>query len=211
MPVITVSDGVSHLSGTAGQITLSASGKNALAGGNDITLALASPFAPGALQPPDAVITAASGTGITVNNVGEVRRLVYKVTTTFAAFSAGAKTKDITIATLPAKTRLEAIYADTTVAYTGGGETAATLKVGTTAGGVDLVGSHDVFAGAVTKGLADADLGSLITRAGAIQAAYTPSFSATQIVNARITTTTNNTSSLTAGSTTFYLITTVLP
>jgi hypothetical protein len=211
MPVIYVNDGVFKLSGTANQIALSGSGFNALAGGTDITLSLASPLIVGSMSPSAPAITPGSGAGVTVNNVGELRELVYKVTTTFNAYSAAAKTGDVTICTLPTKTQVTAIFADTTVAYTGGGESAATLKVGLTAGAAEIVAVHDVFSGAVTKGLADADMGSGLTRAAAIQGSYPGSFSGVTTLVARLTTTTNNTSTLTTGSTTFYVVARQLP
>jgi hypothetical protein len=118
---------------------------------------------------------------------------------------------DKTIATLPAKTRLVGIYADTTTKYIGGAVTAATLIVGKSVGGNEYVASHDVFTAAVTKGLADADLGTSINRANAIQDGDLPSFTATTNINVRLTTVTANTNALTQGSTTYYLITERLP
>lgn len=157
------------------------------------------------------LITAGSGTGLTVNNVGSVRRLTYKVTTTFAAFAAAATTGDKALCVLPAKTRVTACYADTTQKYIGGNISAATLRLGISAGGVEVIASHDVFANPITKGLADADMGTSMTRAAQIQGAYTPSFTANTTLTARITTTSNNTNVLTQGSTTWYLETEVLP
>lgn len=158
-----------------------------------------------------AQITAGSGTGLTVNRLGSLQRQVYKVTLTYAGLSAGAKTADHVIATLPAKTRLVGIIADTITPYTGGGESAATLIVGKTTGGNEYIVSHNVFAGATTKGLADADLGTALARATAIQGGDLPSWTTTTAVSVRLTTTTNNTSGLTAGSTTYYLTTEVMP
>ena len=211
MPVIYVNDGVSTLAGTTGQISLSATGVNALAGANNITLSCPDPFTPANIKPTGPAITAGSGTGVTVNDVGSIRRLVYKVTTAFGAYSAGAKTGDVTLCTLPAKTKVTGIYADTTAAYTGGGESAATLKVGLTAGAAEVLAVHDVFAGAVTKGLADADLGTSMVRSAQIQGGMLPSWTATTTLVARLTTTTNNTSTLTTGSTTFYVCTVTYP
>lgn len=156
-------------------------------------------------------ITAGSGTGLTVNDTGSVRRLCYKVTTTFAAFSAAATTGDKTICTLPAKTRVLSAYADTTTKYIGGAVSAATLRLGISAGGVEVIASHDVFTAAVTKGLLDADMGTSMTRAAAIQGGYMPSFTATTTLVARITTTSAFTNVLTQGSTTWYIETVVLP
>lgn len=151
-------------------------------------------------------ITAGTGTGLTVNSAGNVNRQVYKVTLTYAGLAAADLTADHVIATLPAKTKLVAIYADTTVPYTGGAVSAATLKVGKTTGGAEYIASHDVWTGAVTKGLADADMGTSMTRAAAIQGGDLPSWTATTDVSVRLTTVTANTNALTAGSTTYYLV-----
>lgn len=156
-------------------------------------------------------ITKGSGTGVTLNNSGEVRKMTYKVTVTFAALAAAATTADKTIATLPAKTRVLAIYADTTTKYIGGAVATCTIAVGTAAGGAQLLAAHDVFTAAVTKGLADADMGTAMTRAAAIQGGHMPSFTATTIVNVRLTTTGANTNALTQGSTTYYIECEVLP
>lgn len=156
----------------------------------------------------NAAITAGSGTGITVNHTGWVNQQVYKVTTTYAAYSDTDTTKGIVIATLPAKTKLIACYADTTAEYTGGAVSAATLRVGVTAeDAAEILADHDVLSGAVTKGLADADMGTSMTRAAAIQGGYLPSWTGTTAIYATINTTDANTNALTTGSTTFYLVT----
>lgn len=152
-------------------------------------------------------ITIGSGTGLTVNHVGFVNRQVYKVTVDYTALAAAAVTADKTIATLPAKTKVVGIYADTTTKYIGGAVTAASLVVGTTAGGAELIATHDVFAAAIMRGLVDADMGTLMTRAAAIQGGTLPSWTATNIISVRITTTTANTNALTQGSTTYYIVT----
>lgn len=156
-------------------------------------------------------VTAGSGTGVTVNETGALIRLTYKVTVTYAALAAAATTADKVIATLPAKTKLVAIYADTTTTYTGGAVTATTLTVGKTTGGIEYLVSHDVFTATITRGLADADLGTSINRANAIQGGDLPSWTATTDISVRLTTTTANTNALTQGSTTYYLVTEKLP
>lgn len=158
-----------------------------------------------------AITNPGAGTGYTVNDSGSVRRLTFKCTTTFAAFAAAATTGDKTIATLPAKARIVAVYADTTTKYIGGAVATCTLRLGISAGGVEVVASHDVFTAAVTKGLADADMGTNMTRAAAIQGGYMPSFTGTTTLVARITTTGANTNALTQGSTTWYIEVEVLP
>jgi hypothetical protein len=152
-------------------------------------------------------ITAGAGTGLTVNSTGHFTRQIYKVTVTYDGFAAAALTADHTIATLPAKTKIVGFYADTTVPFTGGGVTAAALTVGKSAGGVEYIATHDVLSGAVTKGLADADMGTELTRAAAIQGGAVVNWAATTPVSARLTTVTANTDQLTAGSCTFYIVT----
>lgn len=156
-------------------------------------------------------ITAGSGTGVTVNEIGTVMTLVHKVTVDYTALAAAAVTADKVIATIPAKTKLVAIYADTTTKYIGGAVTAATIIVGKSTGGNQYIVSHDVFAAAITKGTADADLGTSINRASAIQGGDLPSWTAATDVSVRLTTTTANTNVLTQGSTTYYLVTQALP
>lgn len=152
-------------------------------------------------------ITAGSGTGLIVNSTGNLNRQVYKVTVTYAGFSAAATTADKTIATLPAKTKIVGFYADTTVAFTGGAVSAASLTVGKSAGGVEYIATHDVLSAAIVRGLADADMGTELTRAAAIQGGAVVDWAATTTVSARITTTSANTNALTAGSITFYIVT----
>lgn len=170
----------------------------------------ASSFA-GALTVTGAAITSGSGTGLTVNEAAYSGRVVHKVTTTFAAFAAAALTGDKTIATLPAKTKLVSVYADCTATFTGGGVTDADFTLGTSAGGADILATFDVFTATSQRGLADADLGTGMTRAAAIQGGLFPSWTATTIVSARLTTVTANTDQLTTGSITWFLVTEKLP
>lgn len=164
----------------------------------------------GSLTPAAAQVTpAAVATGVTVNEPGAVRELVYKVTTAFGAWSAAALTKDITLCTIPAKGQIVAIIADTTQAYAGVAGTIA-LTVGKSAGATEYLLSHDVKTAAVTKGLADADMGASMTRAAAIQGGSW-NWAATQAVSARITSSSGNLSGLNAGSTTFYITVRVHP
>jgi hypothetical protein len=172
-----------------------------------------------AAVPAGARVTPGSGTGVTVNVVGEVRRVVYKVTVAYTQFVANGVTADLTIATLPAKTRLVGVYADlvTTFACTDTC-TSSTLSmtVGTAAGGTEILGSFDVDSTAAVFGDADGELGSSVNAAARVQDAYIASWSTTQIITARLTSNTGNIGTGTAthlskGSVTFYLISEVLP
>ena len=161
----------------------------------------------GDIQSSPRLITSGTGTGLTVNDAGSLNRQVYKVTVTYAAFAAAALTGDKTIATLPAKTKIVGFYADTTTKFTGGSVSAASLTVGKSAGGVEYIATHDVFTAAIVRGLADADMGTELTRAAAIQGGALVNWTAATDVSARLTTVTANTNALTAGSVTFYIVT----
>lgn len=153
----------------------------------------------------DGMITPTADANSTVVFNGEVRRGMYKVTVPYTSFQAAATTKDVTIATLAAKQKIVGIISDTTVAFTGEAGTGAII-VGVGAGGAEYIATHDVKSAAVTKGLADADMGSLLTRAAAINGGSIPSWTTTTTVVARFTSGTGNTSALVAGSVTFYII-----
>jgi hypothetical protein len=152
-------------------------------------------------------ITQGSGTGLALNSAGNLNRLVHKVTVTYLAYETtpNSLTQDLVIATLPAKTKIVAIYADTTVAYAG--TDTVTMMVGKAAGGSEYIAVHDVKTVAVVKGLADADMGTEMTRAAAIQGGALVNWTATIPVTVRLTTTTQHTDDLTAGTTVFYIVT----
>jgi len=152
-------------------------------------------------------ITSGSGTGLTVISVGNITRQVHKVTVTYAAFSAAALTADKVIAVLPAKTRISNIISDTTANYTGGVVSAAALIVGKSTGGAEYIATHSVLTGTPVKGLADADMGTALTRAAAVNGGDLPSWANPTNISVRITTVGANTNALTAGSTTFYITT----
>lgn len=152
-------------------------------------------------------ITTGSGAGFTLNAIGYVPRQVYKATLTYLAFPAGALTADFVLATLPAKTRIINIVADTTAAYTGASITQCHMIVGNATGGAQYLASADVLTAPVTKGLADADMGTELTRAAQINGGGVVSWSGTTPVSVRITCVGANCSALATGSTTFYIIT----
>ncbi len=153
--------------------------------------------------------TPASGTGITVNSSGELRRGAYKVTIGRAAWTANAQTQDITLAVIPAKCRILYAYADVTEKYAGPAGTLA-LTMGISAGGAGMLVSFDVKTAIVLSGLLDADMGTAMVAAAMVQGAYTPSFTATTTISVRLTSGTGDiatagVTNLTTGITTFYL------
>lgn len=159
----------------------------------------------------------AAATGLVINNAGDLTRMIRKVTlsSTHTAFQAAATAADVTLFTTAAKTRVMAVIADTTVAWAGPAGTLA-FTMGKTAGGNEYLVTHDVKTGVVTKGLADADFGTAMIRATAIQTGDLPSWTTTTAVQCRLTSGTGNlgtgaATNLTNGTTTFYVIYEVYP
>jgi hypothetical protein len=152
-----------------------------------------------------------NGTALSASfEYGAVNRRLYKITKAFAAWkalAANSLTADMTILVMPAKTKIVAIYSDTTQTYAGTGITAATIVIGKSAGGGEYIASHDVLSAVVTKGLADADMGTEMTQAAKIQDGSVVDWANPITVTARLTTTDAHTDDLTAGSTTFYIVT----
>jgi hypothetical protein len=156
-------------------------------------------------------ITPGTGTGFTLVKAGAEGHRLYKCTLTFAGLSAVALTADKTIATLPAKTKIIGMIADTTVPYTGGDVSAATLQVGIASGDLDaFLVDHDVLSGAVVAGVLDAELGDLINALNAVSGGYID-WAATTVISVRLTAVGANTEELTAGSTTYYIETVKYP
>ena len=209
-------EGATFTSDGAGHFTIAAM---TLGTGTDNVDIVLTPAGTGTIVATDAKITPGSGTGVTINASAALRRVIYKVTVASTQFVANAVTADITIATLPAKTRLVGVYADltTTFACTATCTTATlSMTVGTAAGGNQILASFDVDAATAVFGDADAELGAAVNAAGRVQDAYIASWSSTQILTARLTSGTGNigdgsTSNLSQGTIVFYLVTEVLP
>lgn len=165
-------------------------------------------------------ITAGSATGLTVDSVGVLQRQVYKVTIDRTAFVSAATTSDVTIGTLPAKTAVVSVYAQVTQTFACTATcTSSTLSMmlGKGAGGAEYLASGlDIDAATTVFGDADAEMGTLMTRAAAIQGGTMNSFSATQAVVMRLTSGTGNigngsATNLSQGSVTFYVVTERMP
>lgn len=147
--------------------------------------------------------TAGSGTGITTNATAEIRHHLHKITVARTALTAAATTQDITLWTIPAKTRVLRLIEDVTAAFddAAGPISAVTTTCGTSAGGNQYLLSGSVFA-VTTLGDVVAEMG-----AGLVSAtlADLPSMSGTTAVQCRWTSTGGNLNTLTTGSSTFYL------
>jgi hypothetical protein len=149
--------------------------------------------------------TTSTSSGITHDEIGLSCRTRHKVTIPYTAFQAAALSTDLTILRVPAKSRIVAVYSDTTTPFAG---TAGTLnlRVGTNTGGQQLILDHDVKTAAVTKGIADADLGTELSRSGAVQGGVLSSWTITGDVKVRLTSGSGNLSGLNAGSVTVYVV-----
>lgn len=165
-------------------------------------------------------ITAGSGTGVTVNDSGSLRDVVYKVTVTSAQFISNAVTHDLVIATLPAKTFLKHVLAEVTTAFACTAVcTSSTLSmtVGSTVGGNEYLISLDADAAAAQFGDAAAELGASLTEATVPTAIGSlGSWAGTQAINLRMTSGTGNlgngtATNLSQGSVTFYVTTVKMP
>ena len=131
-----------------------------------------------------------------------------------AAFAAAALTADCTIATLPAGMQLKQVYAEVTAGFTCSGTCTGTkvVQCGTAVAGVEVLAAGFTVAAAGVAGDADAELGSGLVRAAAIQAGLLGSWSATTPISCRFTSGTGNwgngaTTFVNAGSITFTLVT----
>lgn len=168
------------------------------------------------LLPSAPEVTAGSGTGVTVNVTGEVRRVVYKVTVIQSHWDAAAVTQDLTIATLPAKSRITEVIAEVTEQFACTAVcTTATLSmvVGKGAGGAEYLDSFDVDVATDEFGDVDAERGASLQ--GVVNGEVT--WGSTQTVVARLTSGTGNlgdgagATNLSGGDVTFYITTEELP
>ncbi len=167
------------------------------------------------------VITA--GTDSTLIDAGDLIEQRYSTTITpatagtancGASFLAAALTADCVIATLPAGMMLEKIYADVTVGFACSGTCTGTkvMQAGTATAGVQVFAAGLNVAATGQFGLADANMGSGLTRAAAIQGGLIGSWTTTTPISVRFTSGTGNWGSgvatfVNAGSIKFTLIT----
>lgn len=111
-----------------------------------------------------------------------------------AGFFAASVTADCTIYTLAAGQKIISFNADVTTAFTCSGTCVGTkvVQCGISAGTAEVLAAARDITVLARYGLADADMGSGLTRAAAIQGGYLPSWTATQIISCRFTSGTGN-------------------
>lgn len=145
-------------------------------------------------------------------SVGEPRRAVTSFRIDKTSWTAAALSQDLAVGVIPPRTRVVGVVADTTEGYSGVAN--PRLRLGTTTDSESLLLGHSV-ASQTTKGLADGELGTPMCRAGSIQGGYLPSWTAASTLYARLVADTNlgdgTSTNLTAGATTFHLVTESLP
>lgn len=161
-----------------------------------------------AIQP-----TQSGATGVTTNDLGSIRDTLVKITVDRTAFVCAATTCDVTIVTIPAKTWIKNVIGDLTTTFACASTcTTSTLSMvlGRGAGAAEFLASLDADAATGQFGDADAELGTQLVRASAIQGGVLSSWSATTNVVVRLTSGTGNigtgaATNLSQGSITFYL------
>lgn len=163
-------------------------------------------------------ITAGTGTGLTVGDVGSLRTQVYKVSLAKEAFVAASVTQTLTIATLPAKSIVHSVFADVTEAFACTAVcTSSTLsaKVGVT-GTIDMfLLSFDLDAALDTFGIANGEMGAGLSVAASFNGGYN-SWAGVAVLLTGTSGTGNwgdgvTTTNLSAGAVTVYILASVLP
>lgn len=161
----------------------------------------------GAVTLPSLAGTPSEVEGTTINTSARACSVVHKITATYSTFADAALTKDVTLWTLPAKTRVVRVIADVTTKFLGGAISAVVMRCGKAADGAEYLVDKDVFTAEVTAGETVAERGAALVDATSNDITW----GSTQIVNVRLTATTANLSELTQGSMTLYIECVVYP
>jgi hypothetical protein len=143
--------------------------------------------------------------GVVLGRIGQLQRTVSSVTIPYTAFQTGATTINLTALGIPPNMRVVGALANITTAFAGPAGT-LNLRVGTTSGGQELLLDGDVKTAPIVLGDADAELGTCLARATAVQGGCTlPSLAAGSMF-VRLTSGSGNLSGLTAGSVSLSLV-----
>lgn len=139
--------------------------------------------------------------GITIDQVTGT----FRVTIPHTVWKAADLTQTITIGYAQQLSLIGAVIARTTTAYAGLAGTIQ-LEVGIDTDTDAFILAHDVKTGTVVKGVADADMGTLLTRANAVQGGYFVPSGVTRYMQVRLVSGTGNlgngtVTNLSAGST----------
>lgn len=152
-----------------------------------------------------ASLDGSSGVVVPTHN-GALRNGFFKTTIPYTAFSDPGDTITLVLADIPAKTRITSVVADVTTAFDiPAPATDMLMAVGWVGNEDDLI---DVFTAVapITRGLADGDLGTALTRATAVQGGAIPSWTATKQLSVTLFAETGGPlEDLTQGSVTVYV------
>ena len=150
-------------------------------------------------------------TNVTQDYLGEPKRGSHKITIPKEAWITAGLTQTLNIGNMLKGTRVVSVISDTTVAFAGLAGTIV-LEIGDQDDSDGHILSHDVKTAVVVKGLADADLGTLLVRANAVQGGFIGSWTATKTLKVTLTSSSGNlgdgaTTSLSAGNIEIYIVT----
>jgi hypothetical protein len=166
----------------------------------------------------DAQGLVAEGAGISDQYAVPLRQEIYSATIGYAQFVTAAVTSDVIILTMQPRTKVLAVYAYVGDEFACGAVcTTSTLSIQVgVSGASEFLASFDADAAKILVGDADAELGTEMTRAAAVQGGYIPSWASETEMTLRLTSGTGNigngsVTNLSAGEVTFYVIVTQLP
>jgi hypothetical protein len=143
----------------------------------------------------------------TPNVRGASRYAVFNLSIAKEAWVAAATTQSIALGTFPAKCRILSVIVDVTTKFAGLAGTIQ-LQLGKTVGGTEYIVAFDAKTAIYTSGLLDADLGTSINRANAVQGGDIPNWSTTTSLSLTLTSGSGNigdgvtTTNLTTGAVT---------
>lgn len=159
----------------------------------------------GALTCPTPTGTLLTGTGVTLGYTNRNNSFIHRISIDYRVAQTAALTRDVTLFTMPPRCRILRIVWDCTTPFVGTLISAATMAVGSAAGGAQLLTAANLLV-ASTRGIVSAEYGSGINN----QNGYN-SWAGGGIVNLRFTSVGANLSALTAGAITFYIDGVVYP
>lgn len=147
-----------------------------------------------------------TSSGITRNYVGETRHATHCYTIPYTALQAAAVGKVVIVSLLNSKTKVCGMICDVTQAFAGLAGTIR-IRVGNVSEGDEYIAEFDAKTAAVTRGIADAHLGTALVRSAAVQGGEYSSWTSGQQIFFTIYSGTGNLSGLNAGSVKLYVTT----
>ena len=159
----------------------------------------------GALTNTTPVGTFLTGVGVTPGYSNRNNSFIHKISLDYRIAQVAALTRDVTLWTMPARCRVLRVVWQCTTPFAGTLISAATMSVGSAAGGAQLLTAGNLLV-ATTRGIVAAEYGSGINN----QNGYN-SWAGGGIINLRFTSVGANLSALTTGALDFYIDGVVYP